>query len=123
MLVQDVVAIVLGFIGEPEQPHPAALQRLPPLAVVAGSAGADQVLPTVLAPFVARDHVVYGQLSGLRPAVLAGVVIAVEDLPPGQLSPGPWSLDQVDEPDHRGLREYPRWSLDPTPVSYTHLTL
>ena len=53
------------------------------LAPVAGDAGADHILPDMLATPVAGDDMVKGKLMGLLATVLAGILVAVEDLKAG----------------------------------------
>jgi len=47
---------------------------------IAWYAGADHIFPGVLASPVARDDVVYGELSSLFSAVLAGILVAFKNL-------------------------------------------
>jgi len=45
---------------------------------------------------------VNGQIVGMDATVLAGVVIASEDLPPAQFNPWPWPVHYVFQTDDRG---------------------
>ena len=56
------------------EPEPRLLERLAALAVVAGLAGGDQVLPAVAAPAMARHHVVEGEV--LQEGDLIATVVA-----------------------------------------------
>jgi hypothetical protein len=85
-----------------EQPQPGLLERLAALAVVAGLARGDEVLPRVTAAAMPRHDVVEGHVVGLPAAVLAGMPVAGEHLAPGQLDARPRPLDQVLEADDRG---------------------
>ena len=60
------------------------VERLAPLAVIAGSTCADEVVPGVLATFVARDHVVQCQIASPDAAVLTHVAVANENFLPAQ---------------------------------------
>ena len=84
---------------------PGLVERLAALAVVAGLARGDQVLPAVGATAVARHHVVERQVVGLAAAVLAGVPVAREDLATAELHARPRPADEVLETDHGGRAE------------------
>jgi hypothetical protein len=56
---------------------------------------------------VARDDVVQRQVAGADAAVLAGMVIANENLAPRQPHARPWALDHVHEPNDRWTLEKP----------------
>ena len=59
----------------------ACLRRRPAtLAVVAGAAGGNEVLPFVRPASMARHHVVEGQLDAGDAAVLAALIVSREDL-------------------------------------------
>ena len=62
------------------EPEPDLLEEMATLAMVAGLAGGDEVLPGVAAAAMARDDVVEGKVVGLAAAVLAGVPVPGEDL-------------------------------------------
>lgn len=80
--------------------------------MVAGGACGDQVLPTVITPQMARDHVVNRQVSPLLAAVLASVVISPEDLSFIQLHGGVWTFDHHPQADDRGAGIHARDRLD-----------
>ena len=65
---------------------PDFLRRVIGLAGVAGDAGADDVFPGRRAAAVARDDVVEVQVLAVKSlaAVLAGVVVALENVVPGE---------------------------------------
>jgi hypothetical protein len=75
------------------------------LLVVADTAGSDEVLPGVTPATVARHHVVDREVARLLAAVLAHVVIAHEDLAPGEAHLRSRPLDHVDEANHGGAAE------------------
>ena len=62
---------------------------------IAGYAGADHILPVMLATSVSRDDMVQGKLAGLLAAILAGVAVAVENLKASQLSLAAGTFNQV----------------------------
>lgn len=72
--------------------------------MVAGDTGADYIFPGVLAVKVARGDVVYGQLLALLAAILAGVVITVEDSKAGEPSFAVGTADIVVQLDYRRNR-------------------
>lgn len=53
---------------------------------ITGDTGADHIFPGVLAAAVSWDNVVQGKLSAFSAAILAGVVVTVENAKAGQLS-------------------------------------
>src|SRR5687768_6556558 len=85
----------------PDQAQARLLGRLPALAVVAGLAGSDEVLPRVAAAAVARQDMIERQVVRAGAAVLAEMPVAQEDLAPGQLHARSRPADLVLEPDHR----------------------
>src|SRR5688500_3281848 len=88
-----------------QQRHSRLRDRLAALAMVAGPAGGDQVVPLVEATAVLRHDVVDGQVAADAAAVLAGVAVAAEDLAPAQLDARLRPLDVVLESDHRWRRD------------------
>src|SRR5579884_1392389 len=117
VLVEEVVAARAWLERRAPQRHPRLLQRLATLAVVAGAAGAHQVVPGVRPAAVARDEMVERQLLGLRPTVLASEVVAEKDLAAGQPHARPRPLDQRYQPDDRRPGQRPRRRADqPRPV-------
>jgi len=82
------------------------------LPAVALGAGAHQIVPAVLASVMARDNVVYRQVSRLTTTVLASIVIPSKDLFLGELYPGARPLDHIAQLDHRGALKSGRRSAD-----------
>ena len=72
------------------------------LAMIAVGAGCDHVCPDVGTAKVARKHVVNSEAAISAAAVLTCVVIAAEDLPPGESDVWPRPPDLHPQPDHRG---------------------
>ena len=62
---------------------------------IAGYAGANHILPVMLAIAVSRDDMVQGKLAGLLAAILAGVAVAIENLKASQLSLAAGTFNQV----------------------------
>lgn len=60
--------------------HLCLVEHLAALAVIAAPAGADEVVPGVLATAVTRHNVVDGEILAPDPAILAGVIVAEKDL-------------------------------------------
>ena len=77
--------------------HACHLRGTPRLALITGPAGAYHVLPGVFAPETARDNVVYGEVSGLLAAILAGVIVSNEHLTSAHLPLCAGAFDEVDE--------------------------
>jgi hypothetical protein len=48
----------------------------------------------------ARDNVVYGEVSGLLAAILAGVIVSKKHLTPAQLPLYAGTFDEVDEANY-----------------------
>jgi len=71
----------------PDQGHMGLVWESVPLACVTGDTGANNVFPGRQAAFVARQDVIEVQLLAFEnlPAILAGVVVALEDVVPGKL--------------------------------------
>jgi hypothetical protein len=82
--------------------HVGLLRGTPPFVPVAGGAGGDHVVPFVFAPSMAGDDVVYGELFGFAPAILAGVIIPPQDFPFGGAEAGAGAFDEVAEADDGG---------------------
>jgi hypothetical protein len=87
------------------QPHPSLSRGSACLSVVAGDAGTDHIFPGMLPPAMARDNVVYGKLLGLLTAILAGVVVTMEDPKAGELPFGAGSPYKIAQFDYRRYRE------------------
>src|SRR5689334_18289866 len=83
------------------QTHARLVEQLAALAMVAVLAGGDEVVPGVGAATVARDHMVEGQVMRLGAAVLAGVLVADEDLASRQAHARAGTLDPVVEANDR----------------------
>ncbi len=81
---EDVIGRVGRFFGEIGQSHPRFLKRQAAFAVIAGWAGSHNIRPHVGATHVTRQNVVDGEVGGLLSAVLAGIVVAAEDLAAGE---------------------------------------
>jgi hypothetical protein len=101
MLTDYVIAGDVRGGRLPQGLHPYFLRKAARLAAVAGHAGADHILPLVLAAPVAWDNMVNGQLMRLPATVLAGIAVSDEHLPPGELALRSRALDEVDEADDR----------------------
>ena len=65
-----------------KQLHSGFVRKFVPFARVAGDAGADNILPSGLAPAVAREDVIDIEVRAVEEcsAVLAGVLVALEDV-------------------------------------------
>ena len=73
--------------------------------MVAGRAGCDHIGPDVFSAHVFGKDMVHGQVAGVTPAVLAGVIIAAKNLPAGQLDLQAWTVDHLLQPDDGRTRE------------------
>src|ERR1035437_7879162 len=99
---EDGIDIAARLDRSARQPELRFVEELAALAVVAGLASGDEVLPAVGAAAVARHDVIEGEVAGLAAAVLAGIAIAAENLSARQLDPRPRLTDLVLEADHGG---------------------
>ncbi len=78
--------------------HPGLGWGSPPLALIAGLAGGDDVFPGLLSILNHRDDVIQGEVIFVEsiPAILAGVLIAKEDVRAGKshdlLLLGEWDI-------------------------------
>ena len=75
--------------------HTRLLWRATALAVVAGPAGRDKVLPDVLAATVLGDDVIQGELSTSLAAVLASIAVAGKDFSAGEAWTRVGAADEV----------------------------
>ena len=80
--------------------HACHFGGTPCFALIAGPAGAYHVLPGMFAAQAARNNVVYGEVSGLLAAILAGVIVSQKHLTPAQLPLYSGTFDQVNQADH-----------------------
>ena len=80
VLREDMVGIGARLERLAQQVHPRFLGRAARLAVIAGLAGRNQVLPRVLAPTVPWEDMVERQVLRLLAAVLTGEAVAHKDL-------------------------------------------
>lgn len=77
----------LGPLGLSNEVHACLLRRVIGLAGVARDAGADNVFPNGRAAAVARNNVVQVQVLAVKglPAILAGIVVPLKNVVPGEL--------------------------------------
>jgi hypothetical protein len=94
-----------GFAWIAEQLHAGFLQLASPLLGIAGRTCADEVGPSVVSASIARDHMVDRQARCLRATVLAGVVIAPEQLALAETYAWTWPFDHVIQADNGRARE------------------
>src|SRR6476620_7546541 len=77
-------------------------RRAPTLAVIAGAAGSDEVLPLVRPAAMARHHMVERQFDAVLPAVLTALLVAREHFFACQAHAWPW-------PPHRLVQTDDGW--------------
>ena len=77
-MLEHIVGVGPGNFGFAQKLHSGFSRSSAGLVVVAGNAGADDVVPGVGAVAPARHDVVERELAGLFAAVLAGKSVAVE---------------------------------------------
>src|SRR5258707_4323176 len=123
VLMEQVVARRPRLAGLAAQQHARLVRRAPTLAVVAAAAGADQVVPAVAAAAMARDDMVQSEIAGADAAVLAGVMIANEDLAAGEPHARSRPFDHVHQPNDRWPREEPIGGADGDFGVFEHLSL
>ena len=87
-------------VGRTEQFHSCLLRGSTGLASIAGYASTNHISPRVLAIEVSRDNVVQGNLPDFLTAILAGILVAVENLKASQLSLWPGALNHVGYSDY-----------------------
>jgi hypothetical protein len=106
-----------------EELHAGLFRRAAGLAAVAGDAGSNQVLPRVLSVLAARNDMVDRERDARFPAVLAGVMVAVEDFEAGKLGLRAGPLDLVGHPDNRGQSKSRRRRMGETGAVFEHFSL
>ncbi len=95
-----------------QQAHLGLFDGAPTLAMIAMWAGGHQVVPGVLASQVAWDNVIDSQGSRVLTTILAGVVIASQDLALGELDPWAGAMDHFFQSDNGWARVYLPNGLD-----------
>jgi len=93
------------FLGLVQEFHAGFSERSPTLVMIAGRTGSYHIVPHMFAAHVARGDVVDGQGGGAPTAVLAGGMVAAEDLAPGKLDARAGVSDLVFEPYDGGKVE------------------
>ena len=91
--------------------------------MVARSARSHDVVPRVLAAAMTRHHMVQRQVVPSLAAVLAGVLVALEDLLARELHDRPRPLDVIDETDHRRRLQIQTLARDDVTVLLDHRCL
>jgi hypothetical protein len=81
---EEIMSAGRGFPGGLEQGHLGFFQRASAFAMIAGGAGGNHIRPGVGATQMLGHHVVDGEIVRAPPAVLAGIIIAAEDLAAGK---------------------------------------
>lgn len=81
-VVGNIEAIVVRRMRLVQQSHPCFIRCTSAFVPVARDAGADHIVPGVLATSPTRHNVIQGKLLGLMAAILAGVLVTVEYLRP-----------------------------------------
>jgi hypothetical protein len=81
------------------QGHVSVLQPSAPFEVVAGRAGRDHIRPGVHPAQVTRQDVVDGQVVYFPSTVLAGIIVAAENLAPGQFDSRARAMNHILEAD------------------------
>jgi hypothetical protein len=103
--IGDEEQAVVGRARFAQKAHPGFFWGAVALLEVAASASGDQILPAGRSSPAARDHVVHGELPPVAAAVLTGISIPTEDVPPIKGKP-PWgAANQFAKPDHAGYRK------------------
>ncbi len=72
---------------------------------ITGDTGANHIFPCVLTVPVAWNDMIQGKMSGFLTAILAGKVVAIENLKAGQLPLLPWALNHIGQSDYGGEGE------------------
>ena len=103
--------------------HPGLGYCFAALAVVAALAGTHQVVPGVRSGLAARDYVVQRQVARAHAAVLAGIIVADEDLFAAQAGAWVGPPDQVLQADDRGAVYRQRGRVDDLVVKLQNLGL
>ena len=103
------------------QLHVGLFRRPPRFFPIAVHAGAHHVLPAVRAAPVARHHVVQRQVLALRPAVLAGIPVPVEDFIAGHFPLSVRPPDMLGQPDYGRQLDCFAERVDITQPVFNHL--
>ena len=77
------------------------IQVVAAFAMVTGRAGSNHIRPDMLTALMAGFYVVHCEAAIPTAAVLAGIIVATEDLPAGKLHPGAGSMDLLFQTDDR----------------------
>ena len=85
----------VGFKRHPMQGHVHLRCQLAPLASITGRAGGHEIFPRVAAALPSGDDVIEGQGAHLAAAILAGVLVAPQNLALRQGDSRPWSPNHV----------------------------
>jgi len=102
MRAKQIGGVCRWFARDAHQDHARLPQRPPPFSQVACGASRHEVGPTVVAPSVARGNVVNREVTRVRAAILAHVLISPKDLSLAEADSWARPLDHVAEADHRG---------------------
>jgi hypothetical protein len=87
--------VIVWSDGAVQQSHTSLLWGSTRFAAIAWYTGADYIFPRVFTTLVAWDDMVDGELVSFLAAILADIVVAVENLKAGQLSLGVRALDYI----------------------------
>lgn len=105
MPAKDIGSTCRRLIRDAEKLHVHFLYPTPAFAVVAVRAGCHHICPNVLAPQVARRHVIHGQITLTFSTILTGIIIAAKDFPACQFDVRPWPVDLVLQADDGRTRQ------------------
>lgn len=99
MSAKDIHGARRRFFGNAHQLHVDLFHPAAALAVVAMRAGRNNVRPDVLSTQVPGCDMIDGQVTLVLPAVLAGIIVPAENLPPCQFDVRTRPMDLVLQPD------------------------
>ncbi len=120
MPTEDVRGVGRGFLGMMQQEHMRLFHSAASLAMIAVRARRHHVRPQMLAAQVTRQHMVHRQPAVVSAAILAGIIIAPENLPARQFHMRARSAHLQLEPDHGRAGDQFRYRVDITATVHHH---
>jgi hypothetical protein len=112
MPTEDVCCIGWRLFGDALQGHVSLFRSPAALAMVARWAGGNHIRPDMFSAQMPGSYVIHSQADVPFPAILTGIIIAAENLTPGQLDMRTRSMHLVLEPDNGWARQQLRNSAD-----------
>src|SRR5947209_572781 len=122
VVLEQILRRSLRLDGRVMQSHLRLFDRLAAFPVIASLARADEIFPGVPTAAVLGQHVVERQLFGAGTTVLAGELIAEEDLAAGEADSRARPLNEVVQPNDGRHAERTRRRAEDEAVDLEHLS-